>query len=321
MVPLCPQSVERGHGRFGLKADIVLARGMLTVAPREQTQGGLVVFQPFGYRFEVRSPTQPFDVKAVIRSRKKQWFDPKDGARGWIVGPFICLWFSAFDRYGPMLFGRIVRDGFGTRITGRAGSDLNGLAMVCLVLPLIPWLFYHLLAEEALTTKQILFLGGSMALLLLVFWTSHKFRRDAEPLVRFLGDAVTPTGRALRKKSANTTISKAFSLDVGGESGKGPVTPDAIHDALLGIGSGDFVILASAPETYLQTAFRDGGYIIEKRDGDDQRHFRALRRTALSTGSSDPVFSFDEVRETFMAYASEAPIPPFLTWEPMQLPL
>lgn len=278
-----------------------------------------MAFQPFGYRFEVRSPTQPSEVKAVIRSRKKQWFDPKNGARGWIVGPFICLWFSAFDRYGPMLFGRIAHDGFGTRITGRAGSDLNGLAMVCLLLPLMAWLFYQMPSEEGLTTKQILFIGGFMALPLLVFWTSHKFRRDAEPLVRFLGDALTPSGRALRKKSATTKISKAFSLDVGGDSQKGPVTPDAIHDALLGIGAEDFFILSSAPETYMQTAFRDGGYIIEKRDGGDQRHFRALRRTPLSKGHSDAVFSFEEVRETFMAYASEAPMPPFLIWEPMQL--
>lgn len=279
-----------------------------------------MAYQPFGYRFDVRSPTQPSEVRAAIRSRKKQWFDPKDGARGWIVGPFICLWFSPFDRYGPMLFGRISRDGFETRIKGRAGSDLNGIAMVCVLMPLMAWLFYQMLADGTLTTtKQILVIGGLMAFPLLVFWTSHIFRRDAEPLVRFLADAVTPSGRALRKKSATTTISKAFSLNVGGESRKGPVTPDGIHDALLGIGAGDFVILASAPETYLQTAFRDGGYILERRDGDAQRHLRALRRAVPPTRSSDAVFSFEEVREAFMAYASETPMPPFVVWEPMQL--
>lgn len=279
-----------------------------------------MAFQPFGYRFEVRSPTQSSELKAVIRSRKKQWFDPKDGARGWIVGPFICLWFSAFDRYGPMLFGRITRDGFETRIAGRAGSDLNGLAMICILLPFMAWLFHQTLADGGFTTKQILITIVGVMAVLFAFWTSHKFRRDADPLVRFLRDAVTTSGRTLRGMSTNITISEVLSLDVSGEIRRGPVTPDAIHDALLGIGSGDFVILASAPETYIQTAFRDGGYIIEKRDGDAQSHFRALRLMGPSARSSDPVFSFEEVRATFMAYASEAPTPPFLTWVSMQLP-
>jgi hypothetical protein len=216
-----------------------------------------------------------------------------------------------------MLFGRISRDGFETRITGRAGSDLNGLALICVLLPFMAWVFYQMLANGTYTTKQILVIGVLMALPLLVLWTSHESRRDAEPLVRFLRDTVTPSGRTRRGKSAPTKISKAFSLDVGGEIRKGPVTPDAIHDALLGIGAGDFVILASAPETYIQSAFRDGGYIIEKRDGDALRHFKALRRA--SAGSSEPIFSFDEVREAFMAYASEGAMPPFVMWERLQL--
>lgn len=278
-----------------------------------------VAFQPFGYRFDIRSPSQPSEVKAVIRSRKKPWLESKDGARGWILGPFMCLWFSAFDRHGPMLFGRITRDGFGTRITGRAGSDLNGLAMACVLLPVIAWLCYPMLADGALTTGQIVIMGGLMALPLLVFWTSHIFRRDADPLVRFLRDAVTTSGLALRDKSATAAISKAFSLDLGGETRQGPVTPDEIHEALLGIGEGDFVILASASETYIQTAFRDGGYIIEKRDGDDQRHFRALRRAVPASAGSDPLFSFEEVLTTFLAYASDAAMPPCVIWEPMRL--
>lgn len=274
-----------------------------------------MAFQPFGYRFELKSPSQPSEVKAVIRSRKKQWFEVKNGARGWIVGSFICLWFSAFNRHGPMLFGRITRDGFGTRISGRAGSNLNGLAMVCVLLPLAAWLFYQALGEGTYTTKQVVIVGGLMAFPLLGFWTSHMFRREAEPLVRFLRDAVTPSGRTLRGRSAMATISKAFSIDVGGEVREGPVTPDAIHDALLEIGADDFVILGSAPETYIQTAFLDGGYIIEKRDGGAQKHFRAQRRAVTVTESSDAAFSFEEVLEAFMAYASEGPMPPIVTWE------
>jgi hypothetical protein len=95
------------------------------------------------------------------------------------------------------------------------------------------------------------------------------------------------------------------------------VTPEAIHEALLAVGAGDFVILEAGPETYIQTAWRDGGYILEKRDGDNQRHFRARRKAVdpRARSGSDNVFAFEEVHETFMAYASGAPMPHFVTWE------
>ena len=54
-----------------------------------------MTFQPFGYRFEITSELTPTEAKAAIRSKKTTVFDVKNGARGWIVGPFICLWFSA----------------------------------------------------------------------------------------------------------------------------------------------------------------------------------------------------------------------------------
>lgn len=280
-----------------------------------------MAFQPFGYRFEVKSPSPPSDVKAAIRSCKKGWFDPKNGARGWIVGPFICLWFSAFDRYGPMLFGRISRGNLGTRITGRAGSDLNGLALFAVLLPVMGLLLYQMVSAGDYTSNQLAIIGGLILLSPLIFWWSHKDRREAEPLVRFLRDAVTISGRTLRAKSATVTISEAFTLNVGGENHTRPATPDAIHDALLGVGAGDFVILESGAETYIQTASRHGGYILEMREGDNQQHFRAIRRSVAPTAASDlkSIFTFEEVREVFMAYASEAPMPHFLIWERMHL--
>jgi hypothetical protein len=136
----------------------------------------LVTFQPFGYRFEVKSPSLPSDVKTAIRSRKKGWFDPKNGARGWIIGPFICLWFSAFDRYGPMLFGRISRADVGTSIAGHAGSDLNGLALFTGLLPLTALLLYQMVSADDYTSNQLVVIGGLILLSPLVFWWSHKDR-------------------------------------------------------------------------------------------------------------------------------------------------
>ncbi len=79
------------------------------------------------------------------------------------------------------------------------------------------------------------------------------------------------------------------------------------------------MILELSPLTYIQTAFRDGGYMLEMREDEDQRHFRAIRRSGVTAaaGDSNFIFKFEEVREAFMSYASEAPMPHFLMWERM----
>lgn len=278
-------------------------------------------FQPFGYRFEIVSPSQPSEVKAAIRSRKKGYFHPKDGARGWIVGPFICLWFSALDSRGPMLFGRIARANLGTKITGRAGSDLNGLAMSSLILALIPLLLVLMISAGDYTANHLVFTGVFVLFSPLAFWWSHKDRRQAEPLVRFLRDSVTVSGRTLRAKSSATALSKAFTLNVGGDDLKGAVTPESIHDALLAVGEGNFVILSSAPEDYIQTTFRDGDYVLEKREGSNEQHFEAKRRSVAASDATDAksLLTFEEVREAFIAYASEDSMPTTIFWERVQV--
>jgi hypothetical protein len=158
-----------------------------------------------------------------------------------------------------------------------------------------------------------------LALSPLMFWWAHMDRRGAEPLVRFLRDAVTVSGRSLRTISANVRLTRSFTLSVGGEDREEPATPGSIHEALLGLGAGDFVILSSAEESYIQTAARDGGYMIETREGSHLRHYRAIRQEplSLSTDGSSSLFTFEEVLATFMAYASEEPTPKFLRWERM----
>ena len=278
-------------------------------------------FQPFGYRVEITSPLAPADFRAAIRSGWKGWFDPKTGARGWIVGPLICLWFSAFDQYGPMLFGLISSDGQGTRLRGRAGSDLNGIAMCTLLFPLLAFCIYQMVADGSASTEVLV-----LALVLLVgapfiYWSAHKERREAEPLIRFLRHAVTPVGRSLRSTSAGVRIQPGFILTSGEESRESAATSDGIHQALLGSGRGDVVILAAAPESYIQTVWSDAGFILEKREGDRLHHFRASRRgSATFPPASASVFTFEETLSAFMAYASGAPAPGFVKWEPLHLP-
>ena len=277
-------------------------------------------FQPFGFYFEFRSSFLPSAVKAAIRSRKKGWFDAKNGARGWIVGPCICLWFSAFDRYGPMLFGFISQEDSGTLVRGRAGSDLNGVVAFSLILLFAAFLTFDSIEMETASIREmavlaiVFLLGGP-----LLYWSAHKDRREAEPLVRFLRDILTTSGQKLRLGSADVSVSKTFRLKVDGKDYLGSVTVDAIHDALLTVGAGNFVILEAAPETYLQTAFLEGGYLLEKRAGDKSRHFRAIRRGIAPTTRTaiKSAFTFAEVREAFVAYASQCPMPQFLRWQIM----
>ncbi len=275
-------------------------------------------FQPLGYRFEIDSPLPPSKAKEAIRSRTKYWFDVKGGARGWIVGPFICLWFSAFDQYGPMLFGVISDKGFGTRVQGRAGSDLNGVLMFSLLVPLTAFSVYKMVREGSAT-------GGALAMIALVFlvggpliyWLAHTARRDAAPLVRFVGNAITPTGQSLRSKSGAVSVAEGLTLIVDGEDFGAPVTAGAIYDSLIDVGAQGTAILARAPEIYIQCRSETGAYVLERRDGDRFQHFRAAGSGSrpIASGPSGPLLGFEEVLGAFLAFASASPLPSSLIWE------
>jgi hypothetical protein len=277
-----------------------------------------VAFQPFGYNFEIRSPMPRAKVKDAICARKKRWFDPKDGPRGWIVGPFICLWMSAFDRYGPMLFGRVSGDEFATRISGRAGSNLNGIAGLSLLLPLMFFATYMAVRENQWSTQQVVIVGIVGLLCLSAFWMSHKDRKHAEPLVRFLQQTITASGQSLRARTATAIIPPQVRMTVSGEEKQGAVTAEAIHDALLHAGVGDSVVLATGPETYMQTLLQDDGFVIEKREGDHLHHFKAVRQYGHFKGRDK--FSFEETLAALIGYGSGSAVLDVVGWEPMELP-
>jgi hypothetical protein len=276
-------------------------------------------FQPFGYPFEIRSPRSPKQVKLLIRSRTKGWFDPKNGARGWIIGPFVCLWFSAFNQHGPMLFGVISGEGTGTRVHGRAGSDLNGVAYASLLLPVMVWALYGLIAIGLAKPSQM----APFALLILgvplIYWIAHKDRREAEPLVRFLNNTISPSGTRLRRAWRGAKIRDGLSLSIGGDQPEEVATAHAIHDALVAVGPGSYAILGTGEQTYIQTAARDGGFVVERRDGGGHAHHRAVRRTRRSPPFAQPHDLFDqvEVNALFIAYAAAGPDPSFVSWEPI----
>ena len=282
--------------------------------PASQSAAGDRAFQPFGYRFEVRSWLPPEQVKAALRSRMKDWFDAQPGARGWIVGPFLCLWLSAFNRRGPRVLATVGRGDLGARVTGRAGSDLNGLVAHALLTPVLAFCLYQIVAAGDYTLRTVLLIGGVLALSPLVFWGSHKGRHEADPLVRFVQDAVARAEGRAPAPSAGLASSMRLTLTTGGAVRVGP-TAEAIHDALLTLGDGEVVILSAAGETYIQAVFANGGYLLERRDGGPEAHFRAVRADDPSTAT----FTFEAADEAFAAWAGETPTCDGLVWAPVRL--
>jgi hypothetical protein len=272
-------------------------------------------FQLFGYRFEMRSPLSPDVVRAAIRSRTSSWFDPKDSARGWIVGPVIGLQWG-ISRSAPVLYGRIVQDGSGTRISGRAGYVGGGIAILVLV-PGAVFMFFLLLINNALSFGGVALLAGLTAIILLFLRADP---HDADPLVRFLRSVIEEPSKSPKAKPVvlppADSFPKTLRLEESGSKMDGPVTPEMVKESLQAIDEDGFVILSLAEERYVQTVHDSDGYTVEKRDGDDDHHYRAARR-----GSPDKkdVFAFEETLTIFLAYGAGAPMPSFLEWKKIRV--
>ena len=277
-----------------------------------------MAFEPFGYRFEIKSSMPLATAKAEIRARKKSWFNPKDGPRGWIVGPLICMWMSAFDRYGPMTIALLKSDGLGTRIVGRAGADLNGTALLLLLTPIMGWITWQMHQHGQGTTRAYVVIGLIFGLgLPLTLWINSKDQKHAESLVRFIQATVTPAGQSLRAKLASVPMKANITMTVSGEEKSGPITAEAIYDALLHSGIGDSVVLGVAAQSYMQTQLQSEGFILEKREGDRFHHYCAVRRA--HTSKLQTYFTFEEVLSALMAYGSDSPLPDVISWERMEL--
>ncbi|WP_326524379.1 hypothetical protein [Sphingomonas sp.] len=265
-----------------------------------------MAFQPFGYPIDIPSPMRPSALKAAIRARLTGWFDAGTGARGWIVGPYLCLWRSAFDRYGPMILARIVDEGSGSRIRGRAGSDLNGtiwIAILGLVMAAIAF------ADPGQSAVLLFFL----ALIPLILWLSHRSRRDADPLVRFLKETASP--RAVARPSTlparfDRQFSRPVTLLANGNPVTGPVTAQSVFEQVIGLAVDEFLVIEEAPEIYIQTLSQGDGYLLERRDGDRRRHYRAADRDGSES------LSLDDVLGALISWAAGDAMPAHLSWKP-----
>lgn len=218
-----------------------------------------------------------------------------------------------------MLFGLMSADRLGTRVRGRAGSDLNGVAMFTVSIPLAGWLVFKMISEGQASGRQLLVLGlvflvgGS-----LIYWWAHKERKDAEPLVRFIRGALAQ----LPVNSGSTPLPQKVRDDLrlllNGEYLGGPVTRETVQSAFMRVGNRNFLVIESDEETYLQTAWRKGGYVLEVRKGGPGEHYRAVRRRIGEPAQSE-IFTYEEVSAAMESYVSGVPLPSFLELKPIYL--
>lgn len=251
-------------------------------------------FQPFGYHFEIISSLAPSEAKLVMRRQMKGWFDVQRGARGWIAGPFMCLWLSVYDKQGPMVLARITDDSLGSRIHGRAGSDLNGMIMLAFLTAGMIFIAIQMFRQEQ-RMPSILPIAFFVLLIPLAFWFAHKDRKDAEPLVRFIERAVGSSRsvmtRALSLPPLDDAPVHGARLFIDGDKMGAPPSARDVGQAILAMEPDNFLMLEFAPEIYMQTLLEPHGFILEKRDGGSDRHFRARER-----------FDHVEVVEVMTAY-------------------
>ena len=225
-------------------------------------------------------------AKSAIRTKKKAWFEPKNGPRGWVIGPAVCLWFSAFNQHGAMVIAILKSDGFGAHMVGRAGADLNGMAFFLLLTPLIVWLTWQMHLHGQGTTQAYIAIGLVLGLgLPFTLWMNSKDRRDADPLVSFLRRVTTQGTRPESLSDERHTIkvqlaSRNEALDISDKE---------LFEELAGLANGNFIVLAKADEHYMQAVSTHSHLIVEKREGGPSKHFRA----ELPKGEFDGALEYD----------------------------
>ena len=116
-------------------------------------------------------------------------------------------------------------------------------------------------------------------------------------------------------------MQEGLRLILNGEYLKGPVTEAAVQGALMRVGNRDFMIIELAPQDYLQTACRDGGYIVEVRKGGPGEHYQAVRigQPVSPPAKASDTLTYEEVSAAMVSYLFGDPLPSLLRLQPMVL--
>ena len=152
-------------------------------------------FRPFGFSFELRTPLDLTEVRRRVRDCKRSIVDPSDGPRGLVLGRLVWLWNSAWYSQGPMLVGWMSHEGRGCRISGRAGSDINGMlgmTAVALFMPVVAFLDYR---DGGASPSLYVVVALTVLAAIILLLVGSNDRREGLSLVTFLETAIVTDGR------------------------------------------------------------------------------------------------------------------------------
>lgn len=128
-------------------------------------------------------------------------------------------------------------------------------------------------------------------------------------------------------------------ITLNGASHSSKATRDDLLTALTNAKEAEenpFLIIERSGQEYIQCLCEETGWILEKREGDEDRHYRAMvndnpipRRAADAITIQDRIFaskepprmnlSFEEVSEAMTCYLQGAEEPAWLDWERIEL--
>jgi hypothetical protein len=232
-----------------------------------------------GHRFEIRSSLSPEQAKAALRKQKRGWLDPKVGPRGWILGSFLCLqWSAVGDRGGPLVLARIADNGSASRVHGRAGLDVASLMMIGVILGILIFGTYEFVSKSSDPASLLLSCGVVLLVPGAVLGLRLLSLQDADPLVRFIGRVLqSPT--ALSTEVAPTQFDRtpvhSAKLNIDGRHLRVPPSADDVAHAILAMKPDTFLIIEFGSNIFMQTALKYDRFILEKCEGSDQVLYRA----------------------------------------------
>ncbi|MFB0612173.1 hypothetical protein [Aurantiacibacter poecillastricola] len=263
--------------------------------------------------FRIQSRLPPEQVRGLVKGAFVDWFEIREAPRGWIIGPLMCVWRTAFTNDNTV-YALILRAGWRTRVVGFSLSDVARPFFALCLLAILWGIWNQYAAGEMLLRGAILFSVIIGALFtLLARWPMAK---REPPSVRFLRRLIEQD-RAVSEEVEEVPLPtfecnpRALDLILSGmPTGRVESAADVIsafrkvEDA-----SEEFIILAASDEQFIQSAPMGDGFIVEWRDGSEDRHF-----TARLAADREEELCAREALALLLTFAHDAAWPDSVIW-------